>query len=223
VVLDGFVNQTTPDKNIFTFFRGFFVRSSDVAAAIRTLSAIEYPGNDAIPREEDEHYTYAGEVPWADTWRPRQYPATIESESEELEVFVPVRGYGWESYHSTENQLRNISFPSKELGEDLDLYVRIPEVSMAQAGSTQIAVLPVLSGDPYRDRESLVLLRQRLVDQYLERHDFRLILFVWGERRANYQTLDLAKAREVEGDFQLRDVLHKQGFIYEGGTFRQFY
>lgn len=222
VILDGFVNQTTPDKNIFAFFSGLFIRSVDVSTAIRMLSTIEYPGNHAIPREEDEHYTYAGEVPWADTWRPREYAATIESESSKLEVVVPVRGYGWESYHSAENQVGGISFPSKEVGEALNLYVRIPATSMSQGGSTQIAVLPVLSGDPYRNRESLVLLRQDLLDQYLERHKKRLILFVWGERRANYQNIDFGTGQEIEGRFELSEVLHKQGFIYNGGAFRQF-
>ncbi len=223
VVLDGYVSQTTPDKSIFTFLRGLLVRTPEVATAIGTLSGIEYPGNFAIPQEEGEHYTYAGEIPWADTWRPRQYPAAIGTGSNEVAVFVPVRGYAWESYHSAENQLGGMSFPSRELAEDLDLYVRIPKVSMAQGGSTRIAMLPVLSGTPFRDRESLVLLRRDLLDQYLARHDLRLILFVWGERRSNYQVLGVEQAREAEGQFELSEILHKQGFIYEGGAFRQFY
>jgi len=223
VVVDGLVNQATHDKTIFAFFSGLFVPSADAPTATRLLSSIEYPGNHAIPREEDEHYTYAGEIPWADTWRLRQYPAFIEFHSEELQVFVPVRGYGWESYHSVENKLRNVCFPSKELAEALDLYVQIPAISMAQKRSNEIAAMSVLSGDDYQNRESLVLLRQDLLNQYLERNDLQLILFVWGERRANYQTLDLRIVRETEGHFELRDILHKQGFVYNGGEFTQFY
>jgi len=220
IILDAFVNQSTPDKKISSIFSGLLVRSRDQATVARLLSSIEYPGNHEIPQAEDEYCTYAGEIPWANTWRPRQYPATIRSDRDETEIFVPVRDYSWESYHSQENRLRNVRFPSKELAQALGLYVRVPQLAIAEIGSARPAMLPVISGDPYRNHESVLLIRQDLLDQYLARNDQRLLLFVWGERRANYQ--DLTDARTAEGHFELPEVLHKQGFVYEGGAFRRF-
>jgi hypothetical protein len=181
---------------------------------------MEYPENRRIPRSESEHYTYAGEIPWADSWRHQQYSASIGPDQDQVEVFLPVRTYSWESYHSVENQLRNVEFPSKEIGEELDLYVQIPGITMARNGEDRVAVLPIRWGEEFGNYESMLFMRQDLLDVYLKRQDLVLTLFVWGERRANYHQLD--DASNVEGAFNIRDVLHEQGFIYTSGRYERF-
>jgi len=220
VVLHGLVTQCTPDKSIFAFFSGMFVRKKDRAAAERILAGIECPGNHAVPRPEDEYYTYAGEIPWADTWRQRVYPATVGFGGEQITVLIPVRALAWESHHSQENQLGNVSFPSKELAEALKLYIQIPAISMAEAESHRVATLPVVWGDLYRNGESVLLLRQDLLEEYLRRSGLEFVVLVWGERRANIH--DLEDWQTVQGQFELKEILHKQGFTYESGAFRQF-
>jgi len=207
-MLNGHVNNETADKTIFAFFDGLFVRTKDTNDVIQALSLVEYPGNHHIPRPESEHYTYAGEVPWADTWRAQQYPQTIVLGGGQVPVFPTVRHYSWESYHSIENQTGSLSFPAKEMGEDLKLYVKIPSISMAQRGSYKPATVTVDWGDkPYRDYESFLFIRQDLLDGYLQRKDLSLVLAVWGERRANYR--DHRDARQLEGKFEITNALHK--------------
>ncbi len=220
IVLHGHVNRDSRDKTIFAFFDGLFVPTEDVPKTIQILSSMEYPGNHNIPRPEGEYYTYAGEIPWADTWRSQQYPSSIELKGTEARVIQPVRDYSWESYHSTENQLGGVSFPSKELGEDLGLYVQIPSITTAQRNTSRVATVPIVCGKPYHDYESLLFIRQDLLDDYLRKKALRLVLFVWGERRANYLTH--RDAEELEGGFKIRDVLHRQGFLYESGSFKRF-
>ena len=219
VLLHGSVNRETEDKTIFTLFDGILVRQDQVAGAISTLSAESASGRQT-PSSEEEHYTYAGEIPWSDTWRLQQYPSSVGYGANEVEVFLTARDYAWESYHSHENPLRGIPFPSKELASDLNLYVQIPSVTMAQRGSNRVATLLVLTGEPYHDSEMLLFIRQDLLGDYLSRKGLDFILFAWGERRANH--VRQRDGREEEGNFEIKDVIHKQGFYYTGRGFDRF-
>jgi hypothetical protein len=94
---------------------------------------------------------------------------------------------------------------------------------MAQRGSSRLATITAMSGDAYQNSESILFLRQDLLDRYLKEQGLSLILFVWGERRADYHASDHAEdARALEGRFNIEDALHKQGFLYEFGSFRRF-
>lgn len=221
ILLHGHTNRESNDKTIFAFFDGIFVAQSDLQKAIHVLCAMGYPGSQQISRPESEYYTYAGEVPWADTWQERQYPASISANGMEVMTELPVRDYSWESYHSLENQAGGLSFPSKELGEDLKLYVQIPKVTTARRGTSDIATVPVVWGDPYRNYESLLFIRQDFLDDYLQRKKLAFLMFVWGERRGNYHRRDM-DVRTLEGQFEIKDALHQQGFVYERGAFTRF-
>jgi hypothetical protein len=94
---------------------------------------------------------------------------------------------------------------------------------MAQKGSPRPASIITTSGEPYKNSESIVFLRQDLLEQYLAKKGLNLILFVWGERRADYHAPDSPEeAQKREGRFNIEDVIHKQGFVYESGSFRRF-
>jgi hypothetical protein len=41
------------------------ISESRVEHLRQELQQIQYPGNDAIPRPYEDHYTFAGEIPWA--------------------------------------------------------------------------------------------------------------------------------------------------------------
>jgi len=223
VILHGYVDRASETKSNFAIFDGILVRREDTEKVIRILSTIDYPGNHAIPRAEDEYYTFAGEIPWADTWHAQQYPQSIGSGEDETTVTIPVRDYAWESYHSNENKLGGAPFPTKEIAQYLDLYVQIPSIRMAERNSLRQATVRVSSGEAYNNSESILFIRQDLLDRYLADHGMDLILFAWGERRANYHTSSgTEEARSLEGDFRIEDTLHKQGFFYTEGKFKRF-
>lgn len=223
VMIHGHVNRRSKGKNIFAFLDGLLVRKTDTERMITALTRIGYPGNLAIPRPEEEHYTYAGEIPWADTWRSEQEEKSISLSGEKVRIELPVRNYAWESYHSVENRLGGLSFLTKTIAEELKLHVQIPAITMADKKSPAPATFNVEAGEGFGDTESILFLRQDLLDSYLKRHKLDLVMFVWGERRADYLASDGAEdARSAEGMFNVNDVLHKQGFVYKKGSFERF-
>lgn len=130
-----------------------------------------------------------------------------------------MRTYAWESHHSLENQLEQVTLLSKEIAQELNLSVQIPDMRMAESRSGRPAALPIVSGDSHHNHESLLLVRQDLLDRFLERKQLRLLLFVWGERQPNHHNEDSDDARRVGRDFELQEILHRQGFLYGNGDF----
>ena len=59
-----------------------------------------------------------------------------------------------------------------------------------------------------------------LFNPRMKENDLRFIVFVWRERRANYHDTD--DAQSAEGHFEIAEVVHEQGFVYEDGTFKRF-
>jgi len=80
VLLDGYVNQESikTKRDIFVFIRGFFVDKSQVKSLIRGLNSLDYPGNNRLPEIADDYYTFAGEIPWCDTFPHYKDQAIIE-------------------------------------------------------------------------------------------------------------------------------------------------
>lgn len=67
VAVDGFVEMISKRQNrkVFGFIRGLAVQRKDVDRLIKKLSKVDYLGNDYIPDEPTDHYTFAGEIPWS--------------------------------------------------------------------------------------------------------------------------------------------------------------
>jgi len=219
VMIDGFVTREAVDKTIFALFSASFVRAELATQLVGAIRSMEYPGIHNIPRPEEEHYTYAGEIPWAETWHRQEDQKSVDVAGAPIPVCLPVRIYSWEDYHSSENRAGGMAFVSKEIGEELGLYVQTPWAVMAVRGTARIATLATRWGSPYHDYESLLYMRQDLLDGYLRKHRLVFVMTVWGERRGNYHLGDAA--RESEGDFTIQQVLHKQVFTYGAGIFER--
>lgn len=69
ILLNGFVSEEAPDvtdpRKIFTFIRGLLVDRADIPELIKRIEEIKYPGNHEVPEPAEDHYTYAGEIPWS--------------------------------------------------------------------------------------------------------------------------------------------------------------
>ena len=134
VLLDGYIEQSSQedDRRIFTFLRGVFVRSDDVVPAARAFSSLRYPGNFEIPGPAEDHYLYAGEIPWSRRFggelrgpdgrrrgdrREDAFSAAIGAIG--IGVEIPVRRFGWESYHSELNQVSGVLVPAPGVCDSL--------------------------------------------------------------------------------------------------------
>jgi hypothetical protein len=66
VLLDGYVNHRAADRReIFAFLRGLLAPARTLARVRDEFTRVDYPGNHKIPDSGEDHYTYAGEVPWS--------------------------------------------------------------------------------------------------------------------------------------------------------------
>lgn len=64
VLVEGFVRgaDESHDRELFAFLRGAFIARRDVSSFRAKFLALEYPGNNEIPKGATEYYLYAGEA-----------------------------------------------------------------------------------------------------------------------------------------------------------------
>lgn len=88
VLLDGYVGQTDEELNrqIYIFPRGFFVKSADEEEIVKLLNKQDLSGR-WFPEIFEEHYVFAGEIPWCDTFRDDEWDKLTFNVKTEL---VPV-------------------------------------------------------------------------------------------------------------------------------------
>jgi len=72
VLLHAFAEQKCPnrEREIWAFVQGVLIEEHRIALLRDALESSEWPGNDAIHRPYDDTYTFAGEIPWAETCAP---------------------------------------------------------------------------------------------------------------------------------------------------------
>jgi len=78
VLIDGYVNQedTISRRSIFIFPRGFFINDKYIDKFLHNKRRIMVAGR-SLPEIEDDIYTFAGEIPWCETFPYTKYPKTI--------------------------------------------------------------------------------------------------------------------------------------------------
>jgi len=223
VVLDGFIEQNAPadDRQVFTFIRGALVDNGEVDCLCRLFNSLEYPGNDAIPKEPDYYYTYAGEMPFSSI---PGLPVAEEQEGDRAEymvsadrwsnngvaVDIPVQKYNWESYHSVVNQNSGASLPSKQLCGALGLRYRDNKWDLHDVSGVASLYREVgeygsqISG-------SFSYLRRDLLDSYLMQSGKVLVWLMWGERGLHHRS---AEAHNLHECYVNHQHIHKCAHVY---------
>lgn len=95
VLLDGYINQEdlNSKRGLFIFPRGFFINKGDIRKFLLNKNKIIVAGR-ALPEIEDDIYTFAGEIPWCETFPYTKYPKTITIPIGRTERKVPIKK-GW--------------------------------------------------------------------------------------------------------------------------------
>ena len=226
VLLDGFIEQTSDEdeRRVFTFLRGLLVghdRTEDLLAA---FEEIEYPGNMAIPEPGEDHYTYAGEIPWSPHFgkylREPDGKATRDIREafawhagEGISVEVPVYHFAWESYHNSLNQVSGITVPAPALCERLRLSNRQGEwdlyVSEGRVGARYREFK--CDGDTFRSY--LLYIRADLMRRYLEYTSQTLVWLLWGEREFKHNKL-LALGDKLQDLWSEHKHIHRSSSVW---------
>ena len=70
ILLDGYLGQKNDqiDREIFAFLHGLIVKSEESEAIVEMLKKREKINRDILPWCPEDYYTYAGEMPWCDTY-----------------------------------------------------------------------------------------------------------------------------------------------------------
>ena len=72
MLLDGFLRQKDDQTNrdMFIFWRGLIVRSEEAGEIVKILKNQEKIDGHSIPSYPEDHRTFAGEIPWCNTYPP---------------------------------------------------------------------------------------------------------------------------------------------------------
>lgn len=220
VLLDGFVEQDVDVRRVFTFARGMLVRPEDIDALQEAFLHIPYPGNDAIPRLMEDHYTYAGEIPWSP-----QFATTLRRRGGRAKrridrtfgrwargrdrggvfVEVPAHEYSWGHSYSALNQNAGARVPTPSLCDALGLVNHGRTLNLYDGHGRRATLYRALKqrGD-MQGRGSLLYIRAGLLRRYLRLTGQRLVWMVWGER--NFTTgsgmHERHDVRNVWGDYE---------------------
>jgi hypothetical protein len=220
VLLDGFLEQDLDVRRVFTFARGMLVRPADIDALQEAFSHISYPGNDAIPRVSEDHYTYAGEIPWspqfATTLRRRGGRAKRHLERTfgrwatgrdrgGVLVEVPAHEYSWGHSYSALNENAGARVPTPSVCETLGLVNHGRTLNLYGAHGRRATLYRALKQrSDMQGRGSLLYIRAGLLQRYLRITGQRLVWMVWGER--NFTTgsgmHERHDVRNVWGDYE---------------------
>jgi hypothetical protein len=194
VLLDGYINQEDLEvkRSIFIFPRGLLVKKDEASKLFESLKNQNLGGR-WLPDIPEDYYTYAGEIPWCETF-PLNGITEIEFGVDNnprlsYEVFIPVRYYNWESYHSTVNRASSAMVPAKELAEALDLCSQ-PQTFNLYEKNGKLASITVRWGELWHTEHHLTYLRQDLLEHYLKENDVELLWAIWGERRFGSKSIE---------------------------------
>jgi len=226
VLLNGFLEQTAKGdaRRIFSFLRGLLVRQDRVAKILTVFNTIEYPGNNAIPEPQKDHYTYAGEIPWSPRFGSALRSPTGRARRDQREAFVlhdgkrwlpgiavevPAYEFSWESHHSTLNQVSGITVPAPALCERLRLSHRGGEWDLYDRTGRIATIYREFKADTDTFGSSLLYLRADLMAEYLARTGQTLVWFVWGEREFEHQTL-LALRDQFRDIYARHEHIHRR-------------
>ena len=224
VLLEGYVEQSAKDdaRRVFTFLRGLLVKPDRVGKVFATFDVLEYPGNNAIPEPLEDHYTYAGEIPWSPRFgsairlpngrasRNLQRAFVVfdgKRWTQGIQVEVPTHGFSWESYHSALNQVSGTIVPAPALCERLLLSNRQGEWDLYDRAGCVATIYREFKAEEDTFHSKLLYLRADLMSRYLARSGQTLIWLVWGERGFEYNTTMRLRGK-------LEDVIPGHSYIH---------
>jgi len=195
LAVDGYVEQEnlTARRRVFGFIRALLVKKDESGALSQALADRPYPGNSWLPEMPSSYYLFAGELPWSTRARhglaPEEladlYRETIAVEDgREFVVEVLAHHYAWESSHSTVNDAGGNAVPAITLADAFDLRAVPASLDWCDPDGQQVSMT---LGAPGRfDWGRVLYIREDLVREYCERHDYDLIWMVWGEREIHF-------------------------------------
>lgn len=230
VLLDGFIQQPAPVegdvRRLFTFLRGVLVSRRGAERIQSLIGSIDYPGNSQIPEGVEEHYTFGGEIPRscryasdargrdgrARRYLDRAFTEIRSGQARGVPVEIPVRRFGWESYHSPLNVVTGVTLLSAAIAEELNLVNRGRGWDLFdRSGHRATLYRSFREGDDYFSSHVLYI-RRSLLRRYLRKTRQVLLMIPWGERTFHRSAYQMLRALNQSGTRHYAHI-HKQADI----------
>lgn len=188
VLLDGYINQEDLEskRGIFIFPRGLLVKKKDFTDIVERLKNQNLGGR-WLPEIPADNYTFAGEIPWCETFTPNgedeiRFSIDGESDSKKIfQIFLPIHSFSWESHHSSVNPGQNAYVLSKEICEALELSSR-PQTFDLYDKNNRRASVTLKWGEEWHTIHKLIYIRRDLLEKFLMSKGLDLVWAIWGER-----------------------------------------
>ncbi len=196
VALSGFLVQEDIEsrRRAFGFLHGILVRRADERSVRTALHERLLPVDPSALRGLEESQVFAGEMTWSPSVRqgasaaelPKLYAGSIAGPSgEAFAVELPFHHYGWESSRSVMNGTGEQPMPAITFAEAFDLRVVPASLDWCDPQG-RLASMTLSAPAGFDATGSLLYLREDLVRQYCDQHDYELVWIVWGERQLRF-------------------------------------
>lgn len=210
ILLDGKILQEDlqVERDIFIYPRGFLVKKRELNDIVNYLKKQDL-GNRWLPEIPEHLYTFAGEIPWCETFHYYgrvELSFIIKEKIKKYEVIIPVNRLRWSSDASALHFDINSYILSRELCEDLELSGR-PQTFDLYDKNNRKASLTLKWGEPGHTFHMLIYIRKDLLDKILYDKELNLIWGIWGERR--YKAKEDAKFLEFAEKYPTYKVFQK--------------
>ena len=178
-----------PGREVFGRLQALLVPTEHADRFTGVLGTRVHPGGWWLPEVPNDHYTFAGEIPWSVQFGridgdEEPYRKFVEVDDDtEVDVEILAHYYAWESYHSSLNRAGGAIVPSRLFSNTFDLR-GVPQSFGQKAPDGTWAAMSFSAPDGFDGH--LLYLREDLVYKYAAGR--KLIWFIWGERRLELQS-----------------------------------
>ncbi len=117
---------------------------------------------------------------------PTYVDATVFKKTSGVRIEIPLHRYGWESYHSTQNQIGGVGFVAPAICEALNLRNSGNSVDLVDSIGQPASLYREFGSHDDNPRADLLYVREDLIRKYLSLTDQRIVWINWGERGFKY-------------------------------------
>jgi len=191
VILDGFLSDKRGEGDAAVFGLTWIkcmVVDADVAdelVAACNACALDVRGRN----DPTEHYTFAGEIPWADTFGANEldelgydYDRKTGRPRATCSVLPAIRDSGWEDYHTTTTEGRRWASPTRQISELLRLHSRPERWDLFDEAGISVTRNRHF-GDPWKTGGHMLYIRRSFLEVYLAKMGKALLIACTGARR----------------------------------------
>ena len=192
VLLDGYIRQKDEQSSseMFAVIMGVIVKSNEINEVVEILKQMNI-GDWSMRSRPQDYCTYAGEIPWCDTYKKNSLEKfSVEKPEPRVFKYVsPVRENGWQNDCSPILDSRSVLTPSRHIAEVFDLCGQPQSFDLFQKNGQQ-ASINVSQKDKHGNTQSFTYLRKDLLDHYLKKINGSLIWLMFGQRTLKSQNDD---------------------------------